>query len=98
MAFNFFKKKIEEKIVPESINVTVKYSYEWNEDVPIEERDTLSNASRPFCKKMMELNRVYTRGEIEQISQHVGYSVWERKGGEGCRHRWVRQTIINKVK
>jgi hypothetical protein len=97
MAFNFFKKK-KEKEEAEFVNVYFKYSYEWNDDIPIEERDTTEHPSRPFCKKMIELNRVYTRQEIESISAMVGYSVWDRKGGEGCRHRWVKQTIFKKIK
>ncbi len=88
---------MKDKKEHEYVDVYVKYSYEWNEEVPLNERDTAAHPSRPFCKKLMELNRLYTRSEIEQISQHVGYSVWDRKGGDGCRHRWVSQAVIKKV-
>lgn len=77
--------------------ISVKYSYEWNEDVPYNEKDTPEHPSRPFCKKMMELNRLYTRFEIEQISERLGYSVWDRKGGDDCRHRWVSQVVVKKI-
>ena len=104
MKFNFFKKnkeenKTEEKNVSKSekTEISVKYSYEWNEDVPDEEKDTLDHPSRPFCKKLMELNRLYTRYDIEQISQRLGYSVWDRKGGDDCRHRWVSQIVVKKT-
>jgi len=49
------------------------------------------------------LDRLYTRSEIESISQRVGFSVWDRKGGfwgdkEECRHRWVSNIVIKKGK
>jgi hypothetical protein len=44
--------------------------------------------SRDFCKRMISLNRVYTRAEIDQISSILasqyndpGYSAWKRRGG-----------------
>jgi DUF4097 and DUF4098 domain-containing protein YvlB len=95
--FNLFKKKKEEKEIPnERVEISVRYSYEWNEDVPEKERNTPEHPSRPFCKKLMELNRLYTRKDIEDISERLGYSVWDRKGGDGCRHRWVSQTVVKK--
>lgn len=96
--FNFFKKnKTQEEKSSEKLEVTVKYSYEWNDDAPENERDTPEHPSRPFCKKLIELNRLYTRREIEEISMHLGYSVFDRKGGDGCRHKWVRQTVVKKM-
>lgn len=100
MKFNFFKRKKEENRIeedttePKVSELLLRYRYEWNEDVPLEERDTIENPSRPFCKKLMELGRLYTRADIEKMSQHLGYSVWDRKGGDGCRHRWVSQIYI----
>ena len=97
--FNFFKKKKEENETPtDKVEISVRYSYEWNEDVPEEEKDTSEQPSRPFCKKLMELNRLYTRKDIEDISERLGYSVWDRKGGDGCRHRWLSQTVVKKTK
>jgi len=103
MKFNFFKKnnKEQESTEEEGRNlekteISVKYSYEWNEDVPEEERDTIGHPSRPFCKKLIELNRLYTRADIERISERLGYSVWDRKGGDGCRHRWVSEIVVKK--
>jgi Winged helix-turn-helix DNA-binding len=60
--------------------------------------------SREFCSKMIELGRYYTRQDINQISDIMGYSVWERKGGwytkpgtnqhyPTCRHTWM-QTLV----
>jgi hypothetical protein len=103
MKLNFFKKKGEKNMDEANVSqgvktqLSIRYRYEWNEDVPDEERDTLSHPSRPFCKKLMELNRLYTRQDIEQISERLGYSVWDRKGGDDCRHRWVSQIITRKI-
>ncbi len=60
--------------------------------------------SREFCSKMIDLGRYYTRQDINQISQIMGYSVWERRGGwytkpgtnqhyPTCRHTWM-QTLV----
>lgn len=100
--FGFFKKKEgqQEKSTEtpksEKITVHIKYEYAWKDDIPESERDTPEHPSRPFCKRLMELNRVYTRAEIETISQRLGYSVFDRCGGDGCRHQWKRVTIVKK--
>jgi hypothetical protein len=60
--------------------------------------------SREFCVKMIDLGRYYTRQDINQISDIMGYSVWERRGGwytspidgrsrPSCRHTWM-QTLV----
>lgn len=77
--------------------VSIKYSYEGPQD----------NRNRPFCAKMMELNRLYSRSEIETISAQLGYSVFDRRGGfwrhKGtdittpyCRHNWMSQVVVKK--
>jgi hypothetical protein len=106
--FNFFKKLFgtkdktpapqEVSQEKESTQVTIKYSYEWREDVPLNERDTEEHPSRPFCKKMMELQRLYSRADIETISQRLGYSVFDRCGGDDCRHIWKSNIVVKKVK
>ncbi|MCW3107287.1 MAG: hypothetical protein JWQ09_1793 [Segetibacter sp.] len=98
----FAKKEIKPVVTsPQENNSTkiyIKYSYEWKEDVPERERDTTDFPSRPFCKKMMELNRLYTRYDIEKISQRLGYSVFDRCGGDDCRHIWKSNIIVSKRK
>jgi hypothetical protein len=54
----------------------------------------------------MQLNRMYSRAEIEAISARLGYSVFDRRGGwwtmpngehsPSCRHVWQSQTVIKK--
>lgn len=90
---------IDIKEPPETVNISIRYSYEVKPGVgpPIIEN------TRPFCIKLIELDRLYTRAEIESISQRVGYSVFDRKGGfwgdkEECRHRWLSHVVIKKSK
>ena len=62
--------------------------------------------NRPFCAKLLELNKLYSRSDIEDLSIHLGYSVWDRRGGwftqpDGehrpyCRHSWSALTVIRK--
>lgn len=77
--------------------VSIKYSYEGPED----------SRNRPFCAKLMKLRRLYTRAEIEAISERLGYSVFDRRGGfwrhpDGtttpwCRHKWKSNIVIKKT-
>ena len=108
--FNIFKKKPVESVkvdssdmsennpegTGETTEVLIRYSYEWKEDVPMEERDTENFESRPFCKMLISLNIVYSRSDIETMSARLGYSVWDRCGGDDCRHRWVSVVITQK--
>lgn len=88
--------KIDTRAKPETVDVYIKYSYEAKPGLkPVIE------TTRPFCKRLIELDRLYTRAEIESISQRVGFSVWDRKGGfwgdsPECRHNWVRHVVIKK--
>lgn len=83
---------------PTVTQVLVRYSYEGPQD----------NRNRPFCARMMELakTKVYSRTDIENISQRLGYSVWDRRGGwfmqpngearPFCRHTWKANIVIRK--
>jgi hypothetical protein len=88
-------KKVVKENTPISRSIEVKYSYEG----PKDERN------RPFCAKLLELDRLYSRKEIEQISERLGYSVWARRGGwytipgtnkrrPFCRHSWVSNVVV----
>lgn len=85
--------------------IFIRYSYRVRPGLGA----SLKATSRPFCRKMVELSqsKVWSRSQIEQISQRVGYSVWDREGGfwnQGkgkgvsahCRHQWVSQVLIKK--
>jgi len=91
---------------PTTTTFQVRYSYEWRQDVPVNERNTSEHPSRPFCARLMQLNRLYSRSEIQTISARLGYSVFDRRGGwwtmpdgehsPSCRHIWYAQTVIKR--
>lgn len=78
------------------LEISIKYSYEGPQD----------SRNRPFCAKLMQLSRLYSRFDIEQISQRLGYSVFDRRGGfwrhsDGevtpyCRHHWKSNIVVKK--
>lgn len=79
------------------VQIMVKYSYEVKPGIG----PAIIPTTRTFCRKMITLNRLYSRAEIESISLRLGYSVWDRKGGwwgkkEECRHRWVSNVVVKK--
>lgn len=81
------------------IRVTVRHKYTGPKD----------SKNRPFCAEMLRLNRLYSRQEIDEISEEVGYSVWLRRGGwytdpntgiprPSCRHTWMQKVITEKIR
>ena len=88
------------------VSFEVVYQYREREGIP-----PLKGESRPFCKNLLALKRVFTRDEIDQITARlkangIDRNVWEYKGGwyhnpetnrntPSCRHTWY-QIIINK--
>ena len=88
------------------VSFEVVYQYREREGIP-----PLKGESRPFCKNLLDLKRVFTRDEIDQITARlkangIDRNVWEYKGGwytnpetkvhtPSCRHTWF-QIIINK--
>lgn len=91
---------------PQTTTFMVRYSYEWRTDIPVNQRNSADHPSRQFCARLMQLDRLYSRAEIETISARLGYSVFDRRGGwwtrpngdhsPSCRHRWLAQTVIKK--
>ena len=81
---------------PTVTEVILRYSYEGPQD----------DRNRPFCAKLLQLDRVYARADIEAISERLGYSVWDRRGGwltlpngehrPFCRHTWKANIVIRK--
>jgi hypothetical protein len=79
------------------VQIMVKYSYEVKPGIG----PAVIETTRPFCRKMIQLNRLYSRAEIEAISLRLGYSVWDRRGGwwgnkPECRHRWQSNIVVKK--
>lgn len=79
--------------------ILIRYSYEWRV------ADN-GNPSRKFCQRLLDLDRFYSRSDIEKISMIMGYSVWDRCGGwwtepDGthspqCRHEWKANIVKRK--
>jgi hypothetical protein len=80
----------------------VVYSYEKRPNAP----DLVpGGSSRPFCEALIELNRFYTRDEINIIGNQVKRDVWTYRGGwyhnpdtdvntPSCRHLWKQNIIV----
>jgi hypothetical protein len=82
-------KALVDRIADEINRLEVKYKYVGPKD----------SKNREFCAALLDLNKVYTRKEIDTISKRVGYNVWNKRGGwqtiKGtdihlpfCRHTW----------
>ena len=83
----------------------VLYSYQLRPNIPDLKP---GSESRPLCKELMKRNLLFTREEIQNISNQLGYSVfqlcggWYRRPGTNivtpyCRHEWVRNVVIEKT-
>jgi hypothetical protein len=84
----------------ETTEFEVRYTYKTRTDVP-----AVKTESREFCKKLLELNRSFTRDDINSISTRVDRNVWTYRGGwysnpdtgattPWCRHEWMQQLVI----
>lgn len=88
------------KVIPKFV---IRYSYEKR---PEAEGAVILPTSREFCKKMIALDRYYSRQDIQKISTILGYNVFDRAGGfwnnngkteKHCRHEWRSHVVIKKV-
>lgn len=63
---------------------------------------TPTSASRNFCRAMFNMNKLYTRADIQKMKGlnssfgHNGnaYSIWSYKGGNYCQHYWEELTVF----
>ena len=78
----------------------VRYTYRKRPNVPDPKTE-----SRAFCLKLIDLNRSYSRQDIDNISVRVDRDVWKYRGGwytnpdtgvttPFCRHEWIQQLVI----
>jgi len=89
-------------VKPQTTEILVRYSYGWKSGF---DNSDLKN-SRPFCKTLINANKLYSRSDIESMSARLGYSVWDRGGGwwtmpdgehsESCRHEWKTNIVTRK--
>jgi hypothetical protein len=93
------KSVIENLDIPIS-RFEVRYTYRTRPNVP-----NPITQSRAFCVKLIELNRSYSRQDIDNISVRVDRDVWRYRGGwytnpdtgattPFCRHEWIQQLVI----
>lgn len=84
------------------VKISVVYSYEVRPELGQKE---IISTTRDFCRDLIQLNRVYTRFEINQISDIVDRDVWSYRGGwyhnpkedkttPFCRHYWSQNIIV----
>ena len=84
----------------------LRYKYDLDPDaLPLQP----GGKSREFCLRMVDMGKLYTREEIDQMSAILGYSVWLRRGGwytvpesepplhiPHCRHEWKQRIVRRK--
>jgi hypothetical protein len=81
----------------------VLYSYEERPNVP-----AAKSGSRPLCERLYGSGLFFTREEIQNISNQLGYSVFQLCGGwytnpntgkrtPFCRHEWKRNVVVEKT-
>lgn len=98
-------RKILERLPAQTLpEIKVLYTYEKRDGVSGPE---LLKTSRPFCVKMVGLSksRMFSRQDIQKLSERLGYSVFKRAGGYWnnngtiefqCRHGWMKHVVIKK--
>lgn len=91
--------KVQDKKNP---SVEVMYSYEVKPDLG----PAVIPTTREFCRDLIVLDRLYTRAEIDTMTDEFGLDVWRYRGGwyhnpktdkttRSCRHEW-KQNIVSK--
>lgn len=48
----------------------------------------LDEKTRPFCKKLLSIDKVISSLDIDILSNYLGYDVLAYKGSYNCRHKW----------
>ena len=95
------KQLIREEQIPIE-RFEVRYGYRTRLDVP-----PAKSGSRQFCERLIDLNRLYTKEEINTISMRVDRDVWRYRGGwytnpdtqvstPWCRHEWIQQLVVKR--
>jgi hypothetical protein len=82
----------------------IRYRYDLRPDAT---GGKIIPTTRDFCRTLINLNKLYTRQDIDQMTTIMGFSVWERRGGwytnpntdvarPSCRHIWQQQIVVRK--
>lgn len=92
--------------VSREISYSMKYWIDWKPKSKIKDWskttccyvDESGERYKHLCKRLYDLDRVYTRAEIESISLKLGYSVYDNIGGsEDCCCYW-NSAVMHKIK
>lgn len=87
----------EENLI--TTEIFVKYKYTGPED----------DKNRAFCAQVLQKARLYTREDIDKVTDLAGYNVWTQRGGwyhnpktdvntPYCRHFWTQVIVKRKTK
>jgi len=87
---------------PETLGFKIMYSYEWKTGFGADDKPT----RREFCARLQDMEKLWSRADIETWSRRLGYSVWDRGGGwytepdgtrsKSCRHEWRKVIVMEK--
>lgn len=50
----------------------------------------LDKNTREFCRKMLQIDKVFSQKDIDKLSRYLNYDVLEFVGAYNCRHQWVK--------
>lgn len=50
----------------------------------------LDEKTRPFCKRLLALDKVISSLDLDILSNYLDYDVLKYKGSYNCRHKWVK--------
>jgi hypothetical protein len=84
------RKRSEVEILPEELDYKPKKGETyWYYAGPLDDK------TRPFCKRILQLDKVFSETEINKLSSYLNYDVLDKgknfgPGAFNCRHRWVR--------
>lgn len=84
---------------PDLTKTKVMYSYE-----PRPGLKAIIPTTRDFCIELLDINGLYSRVDIQKISDKVGWDVWKHRGGfwhqknsnytrDYCRHVWQQHIV-----
>jgi len=92
----------QSELKPETLGFKIMYSYEWKSGFGADDKPT----RRAFCAKLQDMEKLWSRADIETWSRRLGYSVWDRGGGwytepdgsrsKSCRHEWRKVIVMEK--
>jgi len=92
--------EITNEIPQKTLDISLVYQYKVMAGLG----DNIIPTTREFCREIIGMKKKFTRSEIQQVSNEVGYSVFMDRGGfyhnpktgvttPYCRHEWVQQVV-----